>query len=127
GISQEHELADVAVCPLDPGCLIASCGAGSLNLQQSLKLPNSVVNMNNVVSDFEISEVRKKRGGRPLLASLLRNRSLRSRAFDLTEDICLGEQRQIRCWKREPVREFANGYGSAMTSLRNLTFSRAER
>ena len=86
-----------------------------------------MIDMKDVVPDFEIAEVRQKRSGSSLLASFFRNRSLRRRAFDFAEDVCFGEQRQIRGGEREPVREPANGYGSAMTSIGYLTFSRSER
>src|SRR6185295_10315146 len=121
------ELAHVAARAFEPRGLIARRRAGGFNLQESLKLSDPVVDMNNVVPDFEIAEVRQKRGGCSLLAGLPRDGALRRRAFDFAEDIGFGEQRQIRGRKREPVRELANGYRPAMTSLGNLTFSRSER
>ena len=54
------------------------------DLLESHEHPDAVIDVNDEVSDFEIAEVRKKRGGGSFLSRFFRNGSLEGGAIDFT-------------------------------------------
>src|SRR4029453_19298823 len=111
-IGQQHELTGITAAALETGGDVACWPASRRDLKQSLKLPDAVIYVDNVIADLQITEIREKGGSGPLLARFFRNRALRGRAFDAPKYIAFGKPRQLSRGKRESVCEFSNSNDS---------------
>ena len=94
-VSQQHELANIRPRAFESGGHVAGSRAGGRYLSQPLKLPDPVIDVHDVVADFQVAEVREKRGSFALFARALWKSALLRGHFRFAEDVALGQQVEI--------------------------------